>query len=48
MAVDKKAEENLEDGQMPRIDGYLIDDISDSLQLIGDLFKTCNEFSQGD
>ena len=48
MVVDKKSEENLEEGQMPRIDGYLLDDISDSLQLIGDLFKTCNEFSSNE
>ena len=44
MVIDKKSEENLEEGQLPKIDGYLLDTISDSLQLIGELFKTIHDF----
>ena len=36
----------MEAGELPRIDGYLIDDISDKLSIIGDLFKTFDQFGQ--
>ena len=36
----------MEAGELPRIDGYLIDDISDKLKIIGDLFKTFDQFGQ--
>ena len=29
---------------MPRLDNHLIGDISDKLSIIGDLFKTCDQF----
>ena len=42
MAADKIDPQNMEAGEIPRIEGYLSDDISDKLAIIGDLFKTCD------
>ena len=44
MAADKIDPQNMEAGEIPRIESYLCDDISDKLAIIGDLFKTCDEF----
>ena len=46
MASDKFDPRNMEAGELPKIDTYLVDDISDKLSIIGDLFKTCDKFSQ--
>ena len=46
MASDKFDPQNMEAGELPKIDNYLVDDISDKLSIIGDLFKTCDKFGQ--
>ena len=34
----------MEAGELPRVDWKIMDDISDKLKIIGDLFKTFEEF----